>query len=74
MSLSDDARAALLDGYARALSAGAGGGQPRTTSMGAVRLAVHRTAGEGTTILSPAGSLALVDVTLELTANGPVPT
>lgn len=73
VSLSDAARAALLDGYARALSAGAINGQPRTTSLGAVQLAVHRTAGEGTTIRSPAGTLALVDVTLELTALGQVP-
>ena len=72
VSLSDDARTALLDGYARALSAGALNAQPRTTSLGAVRLAVHRTAGEGTTIRSPAGTLALVDVTLELTALGEV--
>ncbi|MGH3615322.1 MAG: TIGR02677 family protein, partial [Pseudonocardia sp.] len=69
--LSDDARAALLDLYARAL---VGRGRPLASGDVAevevaggeamLRLAVRRTPGASTVISSPAGRLELVDLTL----------
>jgi uncharacterized protein (TIGR02677 family) len=71
--LSDDARAAVLELYARAL---VGRGRPlgpgetaATEAAGAdeappVRLAVHHTPGSHTVIISSAGRLELVDLTL----------
>ncbi|MGI9001172.1 MAG: TIGR02677 family protein [Pseudonocardia sp.] len=69
--LSDDARAALLDLYARAL---VGRGRPLGLGDTAevevaggealLRLAVSRTPGASTVISSPAGRLELVDLTL----------
>jgi uncharacterized protein (TIGR02677 family) len=74
--LSDDARAALLDVYARALSgharslqAGQTAHADATASAGseaAFRLVVRHTPGRGTTISSPAGRLELCDLTLRV--------
>ncbi len=67
LALSDDARTVLLELYARALS-GAGGpltGPARALADG-VELVVTRTPGSSTTVRSPAGSLELVDLSLEL--------
>lgn len=65
--LSDDARAVLLDLYARALVGRGrplGAGDTAEVEVGALRLAVRRTPGAGTVITSPAGRLELVDLTL----------
>jgi uncharacterized protein (TIGR02677 family) len=65
--LSDDARGALLDLYARAL---VGRGRPLGPDDAAearvdeVRLVVTRTPGRSTTVTGPAGRLELVDLTL----------
>ncbi len=74
LRLSDDARAVLLDLYARALVGrgrplGAGDSAEVEVEAGAVelRLSVRRTPGAGTVITSPAGRLELVDLTLEVT-------
>ena len=62
--LSDDARAALLNLYARAL-AGHGGSLTEagaSTEYGRLRLDVWRSHGQSTVIVSPAGRLELVDL------------
>jgi uncharacterized protein (TIGR02677 family) len=65
--LSDEARGALLDLYARAL---VGRGRPlgphdsAESRVDEVRLVVTRTPGAGTTVTGPAGRLELVDLTL----------
>lgn len=74
LRLSDDARSALLEVFARALSGsarGLGAGRSAvadaTSSAGsrpAFRLAVRRTPGRSTTLSSPAGRLVLADLTL----------
>lgn len=74
--LSDEARAALLDVYARALSgavrtldAGQAATADATASAGsraAFRLGVRRTPGRSTTVSSPSGRLVLNDLTLVL--------
>ena len=71
LDLSDEARAVLLELYARALSS-AGGPlrQPARADTEHVALVVCRTAGRSTTICSPAGALQLVDLTLELAPTG----
>jgi uncharacterized protein (TIGR02677 family) len=66
--VSDDAREALLGLYARALSVD---GRPLTstpaiTEQGALKLEVWRTPGESTVIISPAGRLELVDISLRV--------
>ncbi|MFC5999041.1 TIGR02677 family protein [Quadrisphaera sp. GCM10027208] len=77
LRISDDARAALLEVLARALT-GSGpalgaGGEARadatasTGSQAAFRLTVRRTPGRSTTIASPEGRLVLSDLTLSLT-------
>ena len=67
LELSDGARAALLELYARALS-GAGGPlrAPATARSEQVALVVSRTPGRSTRVRSPSGVLELVDLTLEL--------
>ncbi|MGN6334013.1 MAG: TIGR02677 family protein [Motilibacteraceae bacterium] len=73
--LSDDARAALLEVYARAMSAGARPAAGRegsdatadagsTAGAATFRLHVRRTPGRSSTVLSPAGRLELHDLTL----------
>jgi uncharacterized protein (TIGR02677 family) len=74
--LSDDARAALLELYAQALAAAGGALHGGRTTATAVpehdrRLAVLRSPGSSTTIVSPAGRLRLVDLTLEIQATEP---
>jgi hypothetical protein len=65
--LSDEARGALLDLYARAL---VGRGRPlgphdaAEARVDEVRLVVTRTPGVSTTVTGPAGRLELVDLTL----------
>jgi uncharacterized protein (TIGR02677 family) len=69
VKLSDDARGVLLELYARAL---VGRGRPlgpndaADAEAAAVRLTVRRTPGAGTVIVSPAGRLELVDLTLSV--------
>ncbi len=73
--VSDAARAALLELYARALS-GAGGalhdGRAATSTAslgeGMLALTIARTPGRSTTLSSPAGTLVLTDLTVELSA------
>ena len=67
LELSDGARAALLELYARALS-GAGGPlrTPATARSEQVALVVRRTPGRSTHVRSPSGALELVDLTVEL--------
>ncbi len=71
--LSDEARAALLDLYARAL---VGRGRPlgaddaAAAEAGGVGLVVTRTPGAGTVVVSPAGRMELVDLTLTVRAAG----
>ena len=67
LELSDGARAALLELYARALS-GAGGPlrAPATARSEQVALLVRRTPGRSTRVRSPSGALELVDLTVEL--------
>ena len=70
--LSDQARTALLDLYSRALT---GHGRPLTAdaeaaaSAGGVRVAVRRAPGESTVIISPAGRMQLVGVSVAVTAT-----
>jgi uncharacterized protein (TIGR02677 family) len=65
--LSDGARAALLDLYARALSGASGPLRaPATARADQVALTVRRTPGRSTCVRSPSGLLQLVDLTLEL--------
>jgi uncharacterized protein (TIGR02677 family) len=69
--LSDDARTALLDLYAQALASAGSPLRDGTQTAADVpehdrRLAVRRTPGTSTTIVSPAGRLQLVDLTLEI--------
>lgn len=71
--LSDDARTALLDLYARALVGrgrplGAADSAGTETELGdtVLRLTVRRTPGAGTVVVSPAGRLELVDLTLTI--------
>ncbi len=76
LRLSDDARTALLDVYARALSGRARALPPGVTvhahatasagSDSAFRLGVRRTPGRSTTVSSPAGRLEFVDLTLRV--------
>jgi hypothetical protein len=70
--LSDDARGALLDLYARAL---VGHGRPLGPATSAevevdgevpLRVAVRRTPGVSTVITSPAGRLELVDLSVAI--------
>jgi uncharacterized protein (TIGR02677 family) len=67
--MSDDARAELLDLYARAL---VGHGRPMReadraeAAVGEWRLVISRTVGASTVISSPAGRLELVDLTLSI--------
>ena len=83
LRLSDDARAALLDVFSRAVS-GTGGAlrdgdvasADAVASVGsgaAFRLDVRATPGRSTTITSPAGRLVLQDLTLRLAAGDEVP-
>ncbi|HEU0086642.1 MAG TPA: TIGR02677 family protein [Pseudonocardiaceae bacterium] len=77
--LSDDARAVLLDIYARAL---VGRGRPLDigdtaevevpsgSDLPALRLSVRRSPGASTLIISPAGRLELVDLTLTVEIGG----
>ena len=67
LELSDRARAALLELYARAL-AGAGGPlrTPATARAEQVELVVRRTPGRSTCVEDPSGALELVDLTLEV--------
>ena len=73
--VSDAARAALLELYARALS-GAGGAlhagrMARSAAAlpeGRLTLTIARTPGRSTTVTSPAGRLVLEDLTVELSA------
>ena len=70
--LSDQARAALLDLYSRALT---GHGRPltkdaeATASAGGVRVTVRRTPGESTVIVSPAGRMELADLSVAVTST-----
>jgi uncharacterized protein (TIGR02677 family) len=75
--LSDAARAALLDLYARALSTHGrdlGGGNPATVETpvqsDTLRLTVRRTPGRSTTVVSPGGRLTLTDLTLDVELTG----
>ena len=65
LEVADEARALLLELYARALSGGAG--PPARAATGPVSLTVTATPGRSTAVCSPAGTLHLVDLTLELT-------
>ena len=70
LKVSNEARAVLLDLYARAL-ASAGGPEPLVTTgvssrLDDLELHVRHQAGAATTVRSPAGVLTLVDVHLEL--------
>lgn len=72
--LSDEARAALLELYARALVGRGrplGGGDQADAEVPAAgwRLVVRRTPGAGTVVTSPAGRLELVDLTLAVEAT-----
>jgi uncharacterized protein (TIGR02677 family) len=72
LRLSDDARAALLEVYARALTA-PGGTSTATAAAGdeaAFEFTVRRTPGRSTTVVSPAGRLELVDLTVRIEVAG----
>lgn len=72
--LSDDARAALLELYARALTThgrALGDGQAiRVDAEAGFALAVRRTPGAATVLQSPAGRLELADLTLDVVVAG----
>jgi uncharacterized protein (TIGR02677 family) len=69
--LSDDARAAMLELYARALAAAGGPLEPGATASAesdtGLRLVVRRTPGRSTVVTSPHGRLELCDLTLAAT-------
>jgi uncharacterized protein (TIGR02677 family) len=78
LRLSDQARAALLDLYSRAL---AGHGRPLAADAAAsawadgLRVTVRRTPGQSTIIVSPAGRMELVGLSIEIdSAAGPAVT
>ncbi len=65
ITLSDAARSVLLEHYAGSLSSGTPS-EPRHIANSGVFLAVRRTPGRGTTVVSPQGALELVGTTLTL--------